>query len=56
MKNIFGVILIAFTLIAFTACEESEKSKGTLNLAITDAPIDTDGISGVFITVGRFSS
>ncbi len=51
MKNIFGLILIAFTLITFTACEESEKGKGTLNLAITDAPIDTDGISGVFITV-----
>ncbi|GAO29669.1 DUF4382 domain-containing protein [Geofilum rubicundum] len=51
MKNIFGIMLMAFTLIAFTACEESEKGKGTLNLAITDAPIDTDGISGVYITV-----
>jgi hypothetical protein len=51
MKNILKVMLIAFTLIAFTACEESEKAKGTLNLAITDAPIDTDGITGVYITV-----
>lgn len=51
MKNIFGVMLIAFALMAVTACEESEKGKGTLNLAITDAPIDTDGITGVFITV-----
>ena len=51
MKNIFGLMLIAFILIAFPACDESERGKGTLNLAITDAPIDTDGISGVFITV-----
>jgi hypothetical protein len=51
MKNIFRVMLIAFVLVAFTACEESEEGKGTLNLAITDAPIDTDGISAVFITV-----
>lgn len=51
MKKIFGLMLIAVGLIAFSGCEESEKGKGTLNLALTDAPIDTDGITGVYITV-----
>lgn len=51
MRNIFGTMLIALTLLAFNACEESEKAQGTLNLAITDAPVDTDGITGVYITV-----
>lgn len=38
-------------LFIFTACEKEGGTKGTINLSITDAPIDTDGISGVFITV-----
>ncbi len=39
----------------FTACEKDPASdkmdgKGTLKLSITDSPIDTDGITGVYIT------
>ncbi len=40
-------------LFMFTACEKENGTKGTLNLSITDAPLDADGITGVFITVSE---
>ena len=39
--------------IFFVSCEKDDTNKGTLNLSITDAPIDSDGITGVFITVSE---
>ncbi len=52
MKKIF-IILPVFLLsvILFTSCEKEESGKGTVKLSITDAPIDADGIEGVYITV-----
>jgi hypothetical protein len=52
MKKII-IILPVFLLYVFlfTSCEKEESGKGTVKLSITDAPIDADGIEGVFITV-----
>lgn len=46
------MIMAIFTLVAitFTACEK-DNSKGSIKLSITDAPIDSDGITGVYITI-----
>jgi hypothetical protein len=52
MKKFFSslplVILMAFM---YSSCEMEETGKGTVNLSITDAPIDAEGIEGVYITV-----
>lgn len=53
MKRIFVVFAVIIPLFIFTACNKDEGTTGTLNLSITDSPIDTDGIEGVFITVSE---
>ncbi|MFO7922369.1 MAG: DUF4382 domain-containing protein [Bacteroidales bacterium] len=54
MKRIFVLIsVIMLPFILFTSCEKDNGDKGTLNLSITDAPIDSDGITGVFIKVSE---
>ena len=45
---ILSMVLIA--AFAFNACDK-DTTKGTLSLSITDAPIDTDGIAAVYITI-----
>jgi hypothetical protein len=42
--------IVAVAAILFAGCER-DNSKGTINLAITDAPIDSEDIVGVYITV-----
>jgi hypothetical protein len=51
MKKL-SIILSFLTLTAvfFTGCEK-DNNKGTLKLSITDAPIDTDGVKAVYITI-----
>jgi hypothetical protein len=51
----FSIILPLMLLIAFifSSCEKIESGKGTVKLSITDAPIDTDGIEGVYITISE---
>ncbi len=53
MKRILGISLLAAVLFAFpTACEDDEDlGTGTINLSITDAPIDDSDVTGVFITI-----
>ena len=51
MKRIVYLITAIALILGFSACEESESGSGTINLAITDAPIDQDNVSGVYITV-----
>jgi len=50
-----GIILLSFFAIflAFTACEEDNATtdKGTLSLALTDAPIDNESVDSVNITI-----
>ena len=50
-----GIILLSVFVIflAFTACEEDNETtdKGTLSLALTDAPIDNESVTGVYITI-----
>lgn len=53
MKRIISLGLIAAVLIIFpTACEDDkDMGTGTINLSITDAPIDDATVTGVFITI-----
>lgn len=51
MKRIIFYVALLSIITGFTACESSEAGKGVINLSITDAPIDTDGIEAVYITV-----
>ncbi len=47
------IVLILFSIIIFSACDSSQVDpveSGQLKLNITDAPLDTDGVTGVFIT------
>jgi len=50
-----GIILLSIFAIflTFTSCEEEETStdNGTLSLALTDAPIDDESVTGVYITI-----
>jgi hypothetical protein len=50
-KAAYLVSVLIMTFLVFTACDKDKGTTGTLNLSITDAPIDTDGITGVYITV-----
>ncbi len=51
MKKIALLIPVALLLALFVvSCEKNDNNKGVLNLSITDAPIDSDGIEGVYIT------
>lgn len=47
-----SVVFIPFIMF-FSSCSKDDTNKGTLNLSITDAPIDSDGITGVYITVSE---
>ncbi|MFW6248736.1 MAG: DUF4382 domain-containing protein, partial [Bacteroidota bacterium] len=51
MKKL-SMMMAVITLMAlfFAGCEK-DNNKGTIKLSITDAPIDSDGISGVYITI-----
>ena len=51
MKRLIVLLIAPIMLFVLGACEKSESTKGTLTLSMTDAPIDTDGIKGVYITV-----
>ena len=51
LKTLLAGLVIILPFIFFTACEKDDANKGTLNLSVTDAPIDSDGITSVFITV-----
>jgi hypothetical protein len=48
----FAIIVIMGLIasFAFNSCNK-DTTKGTLSLSITDAPIDTDGITAVYITI-----
>ena len=50
-RKITLLALVLLPLFMFTACEKDGGNKGTINLSITDAPLDADGIAGVFITI-----
>ncbi|TCO07046.1 DUF4382 domain-containing protein [Natronoflexus pectinivorans] len=53
MRRLFYFSVIALSLLFYGACNETEKGTGTLNLSITDAPIDTEDITGVYITINE---
>ena len=51
MKKLFSFILLPFfAIFIITSCEKVEDT-GTLNLSITDAPIDNSDIVGVWLTI-----
>ncbi|MBS4012700.1 MAG: DUF4382 domain-containing protein [Bacteroidetes bacterium] len=49
-KMLFIMAMLVAMAVMFASCDK-DKNSGTLKLSITDAPIDSDGITGVFITV-----
>ena len=54
MKKVFNLLLmVVFAILLFTSCEETDTTKGTLTLSITDAPIDMTNVTGVFIRVNE---
>ena len=50
-KLLFFLVAITLPMI-FTSCEEQTGS-GIMNLSITDSPIDTSNVAGVYITVNE---
>src|SRR5690554_972688 len=53
MKKILFLLATAGSILLYGACEKSETGSGTLNLSITDAPIDSAGVTGVYIAINR---
>ncbi len=53
MKKMLFLLAIASSVLLYASCEKSENGSGTLNLSITDAPIDSAGVSGVYIAINR---
>jgi hypothetical protein len=51
MKRLIFIIAVVLPFFIFTGCQKENGTRGTFNLSITDSPIDTDGITGVFITI-----
>ncbi len=52
MRRAIFIMLAALLGVFIAACER-ESGQGTLKLSITDAPIDTTGLSGVLITINE---
>lgn len=50
MKRISMIVAIIAIVAFFTGCQK-ENQKGGIQLSITDAPIDSDGIVGVYLTI-----
>lgn len=53
MKKMLFLLAIASSVLLYASCENSENGSGTLNLSITVSPIDSAGVSGVYIAINR---
>jgi len=55
MKKIISIIVLTiFAAFIFVSCEdESDDTKGTLTLSITDAPIDMSSVNAVYLTINE---
>ncbi len=54
MKTKVFLLLVVLPFFLFTSCEKDENGNtGELKLHITDAPVDSDGITGVHITISE---
>jgi hypothetical protein len=52
MKNLFRLIVLSLVAaFIFTGCENNNKNTGTLNLSITDAPVDLSEVAGIWLTI-----
>jgi len=52
MRKLFNLLpMVVLAIFLFTSCEETDSTKGTLTLSITDAPIDMSTVTGVYLTV-----
>ena len=51
MKRLILLLIAPIMLFVLNTKKKTETTKGTLTLSMTDAPVDTDGIQGVYITV-----
>src|SRR5690554_2029580 len=52
-KLIFLTAVFALALLFASCSDDTTDEKGTLKLSITDAPLDTDGVTAVNITVNE---
>lgn len=55
MKRIVFLITGAIILLFASSCER-ESGQGVLKLSLTDAPVDTSGLSGVYITINEIQA
>jgi hypothetical protein len=54
MKKLFIIIAVILLPVFFMSCEEEgESGPGTLVLSITDSPVDSSGVTGVYITINE---
>jgi len=52
MKNLFRLTVLSLVAVfIFTGCEKNNKNTGTLNLSITDAPVDLSDVEGIWLTI-----
>ncbi len=52
MRRMISILAtVSMMIFLFASCEIEDTGKGTVRLSITDAPVDTDGIKGVYVTV-----
>jgi len=52
MKNLIRLILVSFIAVLIVAgCENNNGNTGTLNLSITDAPVDLSEVAGIWLTI-----
>ena len=52
MKKLLFILAAVFLPLLFSSCEK-ESGTGTLMLSITDAPVDSSDVTGVFITINE---
>ncbi|MFP4367694.1 MAG: DUF4382 domain-containing protein [bacterium] len=52
-KKVFLLVLAILPLFLFSSCEKDNGETGKLKLNLTDAPIDSEGITGVHITISE---
>ena len=53
MKKMLFIMAAMALPLFFISCEEQSGSAGTLMLSITDAPVDSSDVTGVFITINE---
>jgi len=51
--NNFIAVILAFALLAFSGCDDSNNSSGTISLQLTDDPFPSDEVASTEVTIDR---